>query len=81
MRRKHIQQSYKEGLSVKEISTKHKVRAWDVRRILRLRYEGEVLNRLTADEISWLELQCPDGMGLNEFVAVLVKDAYLEDQE
>lgn len=81
MRRKNIQQSYKEGLSVKAIAFLYNVHPWDVRRILRLRYEGEVLKYLNADTLSWLEHQCPDGMSLNEFAAVLVRDAYLEDTE
>ena len=81
MKRKNIQQAYKEGLSVKEISKKYDVFAWDVRRILRLKYQGETLKYLDAKTLSWLEHQCPDDMNLNEFAAVLIKDAYLEEQE
>lgn len=81
MKRKNIQKAYKEGLSIKEISKKYDVFAWDVRRILRLKYQGETLKYLDAKTLSWLEHQCPDGMNLNEFAAVLIKDAYLEEQE
>jgi hypothetical protein len=80
MKRKSIQQDYKAGLTVKELSVKYDVFAWDVRRILRLRYQGETLKYLNAQTLSWLEHQCPNGMNLNEFAAVLIKDAYLEDQ-
>ena len=36
---------------------------------------------LTKREITWLERGCPDGVGVNEYIASFVRDAYMEENQ
>jgi transposase len=78
---KQIRQAHKEGLSVKSIMKRVGVPAAKVRQLLRLPNKGEIFQHLNAETTEWLEAECPEGMGLHEFIAVLVTDAYLETKE
>ena len=76
-----IRQGRKDGLSVKAIMDLTGVTAVKVRQLLRMPNKGKVFTYLDEATTEWLEAQCPEGMGLQEFIAVIVTDAYLEDQE
>jgi DNA-binding transcriptional MerR regulator len=78
---KKIRKARKEGLSVKAIMKRVGVPAAKVRQLLRLPNKGKVFEHLSIETTEWLEAECPDGMGLHEFIAVLVTDAYLETKE
>jgi IS30 family transposase len=78
---KKIRQARKDGLSVKAIMDLTGVTAAKVRQLLNMPNKGKVFTYLDEATTEWLEAQCPEGMGLQEFIAVIVTDAYLEDQE
>lgn len=77
---KKIRQGRKEGLSVKAIMKIAGVPAFKVRQLLKLPNKGEVFEHLSIETTEWLEAECPDGMSLHEFIAVLVTDAHREEK-
>lgn len=76
-----IRQGRKDGLSVKAIMDLTGVTAAKVRQLLHMPNKGKIFTYLDEATTEWLESQCPEGMGLQEFIAVIVTDAYLEEQE
>jgi DNA-binding transcriptional MerR regulator len=78
---KKIRKARKEGLSVKAIMKQVGASAAKIRQLLRLPNKGEIFQHLSVETTEWLEAECPDGMSLHEFIAVLVTDAHREEKE
>ena len=76
-----IRKAYKQGLSVKHIGLQFDVPVHKVRGVLNLKYYGNVFDFLSPEVVDWLGRQCPNGMDLYEFIAVLVTDAHREEKE
>jgi hypothetical protein len=76
---KKIRQLYKSGRSIKQISTELGVLTWKVKQVLKIRYMGEVFKYLDNETFHWLEHECPDGMSLDEFIAVIVTETRTHD--
>jgi hypothetical protein len=77
---KLVRKGYQTGMTVKELSIAYELPTWHIRKLVRLDLKNRLFNYMTGDVFNWLEHQCPKGMSLEEFVAVIVTDAYMEDQ-
>jgi len=66
-------------VSIYALCEKYALRPSDVCGKLGLRSPMGAAKYLTKHEFTWLEHSCPEGMGVNEYIASFVRDAYLDE--
>lgn len=69
------------GMSIAQISEKHSVTPSTVRSILGIKTHGLVFQFLSNEVAEWLDMQCPKGMTIYEYAAIIITDAYEEENQ
>ena len=68
-------------VSIHALCEKYSLRPSDVCGKLGIRSPMGAAKYLTKREVAWLEHSCPKGMGVNEYIASFIRDAYLDEAE
>jgi len=68
-------------VTIHTLCEKYDLRPSDVCQKVGIRSPTGAAIYLTKREVAWLEYSCPNGMGINEYIASFVRDAYMEEKE
>lgn len=68
-------------VTINALCEKYDLRPSDVCQKLGIRSPMGAAKYLTKREFTWLEHSCPEGMGISEYIASFVRDAYLDEAE
>lgn len=71
----------KAGMSIAKSAEKHNVTPSTLRSILGIKTHGLVFKFLPNHVAEWLDMECPDGMTVYEYAAIIITDAYNEENQ
>ena len=68
-------------VTIHALCEQYKLRPSDVCQKIGIRSPMGAAKYLTKREVAWLEHSCPAGVGINEYIASFVRDAYMEENQ